>query len=147
MLSLFLLMIALDSEPGFELCFPENYDRLIGLDERITEDVLRLSCKYPVRVLEGLRTRERQKTLVSAGKSWTLKSRHLSGRAVDLYLESWELEPYVRLCRDWKRIRPTIRCGCAWNKHGFVLANQTICAVTGEACCYNYPEDPHCFFI
>ena len=35
-------------------------------------------------VLEGLRTPERQKTLVAAGASQTLKSRHLDGHAVDL---------------------------------------------------------------
>lgn len=35
-------------------------------------------------VLEGLRTPERQKTLVEAGASQTLNSRHLTGHAVDL---------------------------------------------------------------
>ena len=35
-------------------------------------------------VLEGLRTIERQRELVKAGASQTLKSRHLTGHAVDL---------------------------------------------------------------
>lgn len=35
-------------------------------------------------VLEGLRTLERQKELVKAGASRTLRSRHLTGHAVDL---------------------------------------------------------------
>lgn len=35
-------------------------------------------------VLEGLRTLERQKTLVAAGASKTMNSRHLTGHAVDL---------------------------------------------------------------
>ena len=35
-------------------------------------------------VLEGLRTLERQKTLVARGASKTMKSRHLTGHAVDL---------------------------------------------------------------
>ena len=35
-------------------------------------------------VTEGLRTMERQKELVKAGASKTLKSRHLTGHAVDL---------------------------------------------------------------
>ena len=35
-------------------------------------------------VLEGLRTIERQQALVKAGASQTLKSRHLTGHAVDL---------------------------------------------------------------
>jgi peptidoglycan L-alanyl-D-glutamate endopeptidase CwlK len=41
-------------------------------------------CEVPIVVTEGLRTRERQKNLVAAGKSWTLNSRHLTGHAVDL---------------------------------------------------------------
>lgn len=35
-------------------------------------------------VFEGIRTLERQKALVASGKSRTLKSRHLTGDAVDL---------------------------------------------------------------
>lgn len=41
-------------------------------------------CPVPIVVTEGLRTSERQAMLVSAGKSWTLNSRHLTGHAVDL---------------------------------------------------------------
>jgi hypothetical protein len=36
-------------------------------------------------VIEGLRTAERQKELVAAGKSKTMNSRHLTGHAVDLF--------------------------------------------------------------
>lgn len=36
-------------------------------------------------VIEGLRTVERQKELVAAGKSKTMNSRHLTGHAVDLF--------------------------------------------------------------
>ncbi len=35
-------------------------------------------------VIEGLRTKERQRELVAAGKSRTMNSRHLTGHAVDL---------------------------------------------------------------
>jgi peptidoglycan L-alanyl-D-glutamate endopeptidase CwlK len=35
-------------------------------------------------ILEGIRTPERQKTLVEAGASQTLNSRHITGHAVDL---------------------------------------------------------------
>lgn len=41
-------------------------------------------CPVPIVVTEGLRTLERQKELVAAGKSWTLNGRHLTGHAVDL---------------------------------------------------------------
>jgi len=35
-------------------------------------------------VIEGLRTKERQKQLVASGASKTMNSRHLTGHAVDL---------------------------------------------------------------
>lgn len=40
--------------------------------------------KVEFAVIEGLRTLERQKQLVAAGASKTLKSRHLTGHAVDV---------------------------------------------------------------
>ena len=36
-------------------------------------------------VAEGLRTLERQKKLVAEGKSQTLESKHLEGKAIDIY--------------------------------------------------------------
>lgn len=47
---------------------------------------------------EGIRSVERQKTLVAAGKSTTMNSRHITGHAVDLfpYPVSW----------DWKYFHP-----------------------------------------
>lgn len=41
-------------------------------------------CAIPIVVTEGRRDQARQAMLVSAGKSWTLNSRHLTGHAVDL---------------------------------------------------------------
>ena len=53
-------------------------------------------------VLEGLRTAARQQALVDAGASQTLKSRHLTGHAVDLgaWVDdkvdwSWPLYPKI----------------------------------------------------
>lgn len=40
--------------------------------------------EFEIGVLEGLRTRERQVQLVASGASRTMKSRHLTGHAVDL---------------------------------------------------------------
>lgn len=42
--------------------------------------------KHDFTVFEGLRTEDRQKELKAKGVSWTLKSKHLKGRAVDLVL-------------------------------------------------------------
>jgi peptidoglycan L-alanyl-D-glutamate endopeptidase CwlK len=46
-------------------------------------------------VIEGLRTKERQRELVAKGASRTMKSRHLTGHAVDLV-------PLLDLDRDGK---------------------------------------------
>jgi peptidoglycan L-alanyl-D-glutamate endopeptidase CwlK len=48
------------------------------MEEAIKESPLDFS------ITEGLRTKERQKELFSAGKSQTMNSRHLTGKAVDI---------------------------------------------------------------
>ena len=47
------------------------------------------ACDTPFTVIEGLRTVARQKELVARGASKTIRSRHLTGHAVDL----WPLDP------------------------------------------------------
>lgn len=48
-----------------------------------------------VQITEGLRTLERQRQLVAAGKSKTMNSYHLNGRAVDVYVNNgWKFEDY-----------------------------------------------------
>ena len=58
-------------------------------------------------VLEGVRTLERQRELVRAGASKTLKSRHLTGHAVDLgaWLGTirWEPDCYRPIARAMKQ--------------------------------------------
>ena len=46
-------------------------------------------CNVPFTVIEGSRTAARQKELVARGASKTMRSRHLTGHAVDL----WPLDP------------------------------------------------------
>ncbi len=48
-----------------------------------------------VQITEGLRTIETQKKYVAEGKSKTMKSYHLTGRAVDVYVnKGWKFEHY-----------------------------------------------------
>lgn len=52
------------------------------------QDVIRAAsaqCDVPFTVIEGLRSIERQRKLVAARASKTLRSRHLTGHAVDLW--------------------------------------------------------------
>lgn len=55
------------------------------------------------RVTEGVRSMDRQAELVASGKSQTMRSRHLTGHAVDLAVEDgrggvvWDRPSYERL--------------------------------------------------
>jgi peptidoglycan L-alanyl-D-glutamate endopeptidase CwlK len=59
-------------------------------------------------VIEGLRTKERQKQLVESGASRTLNSRHLTGHAVDLV----PIGPNGKAAFDWplyNRLGPAVK--------------------------------------
>ena len=52
--------------------------------------------KQDFTIIEGIRSELRQKELVKAGKSKTMKSRHITGDAIDLvsFPVSWEFEAF-----------------------------------------------------
>jgi peptidoglycan L-alanyl-D-glutamate endopeptidase CwlK len=63
-------------------------------------------------VIEGLRTKERQKQLVAEGASWTLNSRHLTGHAVDIV----PIGPNGKAAFDWPlyhRLAPAVKAAAA----------------------------------
>lgn len=75
-------------------------------------------------VLEGLRTSERQRQLVDEGKSQTMLSPHLHGRAVDLgaYVDrkiSWDLQYYFEIAEAMRsaaqEVKVPLRWGAAWH--------------------------------
>jgi hypothetical protein len=77
--------------------------RLVGVHPdlvRIVEQAIKLTAQ-DFRVIEGLRTKERQRYLVDKGASKTMNSRHLTGHAVDL-------APIVNgaVSWDWKHFYP-----------------------------------------
>ena len=71
-------------------------------------------------VLEGIRHIERQKQLLKEGKSTTLRSRHLTGHAVDLvpYPVSWEWDYFYPIVDAMKaaaeELEIDITCGADW---------------------------------
>lgn len=86
-----------------------SLDRLNGVHPDLVKVVKRAIQLTPVdfTVLEGLRTVERQKQLVAQGASKTMKSRHITGHAVDL---APVIDGEVRW--DWplyKQIAPAIK--------------------------------------
>jgi peptidoglycan L-alanyl-D-glutamate endopeptidase CwlK len=58
-------------------------------DLRRVMDAARMASPVVFRVIEGLRTKERQAELVAQGFSKTMNSRHLTGHAVDI----WPIDP------------------------------------------------------
>jgi peptidoglycan L-alanyl-D-glutamate endopeptidase CwlK len=87
------------------------------MEEAIKESPLDFS------ITEGLRTKERQQELFSAGKSQTMNSRHLTGKAVDIAVlvdgkVTWDLK-YYRIVTDHikkvaKQLDIPIVCGIDW---------------------------------
>ena len=61
--------------------------RLEGVDRRLVRVVEKAAELSDIQftVSEGLRSYERQKMLVELGRSKTMQSKHLEGKAVDLY--------------------------------------------------------------
>ena len=70
-------------------------------------------------VTEGLRSKERQEQLVRAGASKTLKSRHLTGHAVDLAAKvgnevRWDWPLYHKLASAMKDSAATLGIEIEW---------------------------------
>ncbi|HAK2208007.1 TPA: M15 family metallopeptidase [Salmonella enterica] len=60
-------------------------------------------------ITEGMRTSERQRELVAEGKSQTMKSRHITGHAVDVYAYpagtpsgSWDWKYYEQIAKAFR---------------------------------------------
>lgn len=94
---------------------------------RIAYKALELS-EVDFAIIEGVRTHERQKELVEAGKSWTMNSYHLKredgyGRAIDFmcYVDgkgTWDIEYYHKVAYAFYRaadiLNENISSGINW---------------------------------
>jgi len=103
-----------------------SLDKLEGVNHNLVNVVHKAIqlTKVDFGVVYGLRTLEEQKKLVAAGKSQTLKSKHLDGNAVDLmaYVDGkgcWELNVYDDLADAMKAAAieegVPMRWGAAWH--------------------------------
>ena len=75
-------------------------------------------------VTEGLRTAERQRLLVSQGRSQTMNSRHITGHAIDVLAYSgkqhtWDIPAYLLIANAFvwaaDEVDVAIRWGGAWH--------------------------------
>jgi len=101
--------------------------KLKGVDEglvAVVKDAIGIT-KVDFGVTFGLRSLEEQKKLYESGRSQTMKSKHLDGRAVDLVAYfgsdiSWELNVYDDICDAMaeaaKKNNVAIKWGAAWSE-------------------------------
>lgn len=118
-------------------------DRLEGVDLRLIKIVERAIVLTTIDfgVIQGLRTVEEQAQLVAKGASKTMKSKHLTGRAVDLgaYLGSrlsWEITLYDDIADAMKQAAKeknlSLRWGAAWHINNIVEYSGTMQDATNE---------------
>jgi peptidoglycan L-alanyl-D-glutamate endopeptidase CwlK len=96
-------------------------ERLQGVHHdlvRVVERAIELTS-VDFTVLEGLRTTDRQKTLVAAGASKTMNSRHITGHAVDLgaYVDGqvdWSWPLYERIAATMKLAAKELNVMIVW---------------------------------
>lgn len=102
-----------------------SIDRLDGVNEQLVGVVNRAISitKVDFGVICGLRTEAEQRALVESGASQTMKSKHLTGKAVDLMAyvgsrASWELNLYDEIADAMAEsalsLGVKMRWGAAW---------------------------------
>lgn len=99
----------------------KSLSRLEGVHQDLVSVVRRAIeiTEVDFSVIEGLRTPERQRDLVKAGASKTMKSRHLTGHAVDLvaFVEgkvSWDWPLYDKISKAMKQAAEELRIPLEW---------------------------------
>lgn len=80
-------------------------------------------------VIEGVRTKERQRELVRKGASKTMNSRHLTGNAVDIvpYVDdriSWVFDDYYPLARAMAQASSELGVSVRWGGAWAVITNK-----------------------
>lgn len=85
---------------------------------RVVERAIQIT-EIDFTVLEGLRTKERQRELVAKGASQTMNSRHITGHAVDLgaYVGGsvrWDWPLYDKLGRAMKQAASDVGVPIVW---------------------------------
>jgi len=94
---------------------------LIGVHEDLIKVVVRAIeiTEVDFTVLEGKRTKERQRKLYTSGASTTMNSRHITGHAVDLgaYVDSsvrWDWPLYYKIADAMKQAAKELDVALEW---------------------------------
>lgn len=99
----------------------QSLDKLQGVDERLVNVVKRAIelTQIDFKVLEGIRTKERQEELFAKGTTQTMNSKHLVGRAVDLgalynNTISWDKNHYHIIAKAMKQAANELNISIRW---------------------------------
>ena len=99
----------------------KSLDKLKGVDEELVAVVKRAIelTEVDFGISEGVRDIERQRKLVNEGKSQTIKSKHLIGRAVDVFAYvdggvSWDKEHYYTIAKAFKLAAEELNVAIRW---------------------------------
>ena len=99
----------------------KSIERLQGVHPDLVRVVERAIDLTPVdfTVLEGLRSPERQQTVVASGASQTLNSRHITGHAVDLgaWVDNqvdWSWPLYAKIANAMKAAANELGVSIVW---------------------------------
>jgi peptidoglycan L-alanyl-D-glutamate endopeptidase CwlK len=96
-------------------------DRLTGVHPDLVKIIEEAIKESPLdfSITEGLRTKERQKALFDAGKSQTMNSRHITGKAVDIAVikdgeVTWDFKHYQTVADHIKKIAKDMKIDLVW---------------------------------
>lgn len=106
----------------------QSLARMKGVDPRLVAlaEKAREISPIPFEITEGLRSAERQKYLVRTGKSRTMNSYHLRGKAIDFVAKpkgevSWDIKHYKTIVEkafkpaaEILKLTPRITYGIYW---------------------------------
>jgi peptidoglycan L-alanyl-D-glutamate endopeptidase CwlK len=99
----------------------KSLSKLDGVDNNLVNVVKRAIelTSVDFKVLEGLRTQERQKELFAQKVTQTMNSKHLVGRAVDLGalkdgVVSWDKHLYFELAKAMKQAAKELDVNIRW---------------------------------
>jgi peptidoglycan L-alanyl-D-glutamate endopeptidase CwlK len=94
---------------------------VFALAHNVWHEMPQLDTRLDFQVTEGVRSRERQRRLVNAGKSRTMNSKHLDGLAFDFHVidmdtkeADWTFRYYQDVARVMKGAASTLGVGIEW---------------------------------
>jgi len=96
-------------------------DRLNGVHPDLVKVIEEAIKESPLdfSITEGLRTKERQKVLFDTGKSQTMNSRHITGKAVDIAViregeVTWDFKYYQLVAEHIKKVAKELDIDIVW---------------------------------